>query len=140
MKPERGTGRQIAAPNALASRLEVSTTSGGGRVDRELARDLEPLDVGQADVEQDEVGPEVARRSEAGRAVARLADHGEPVRLEQGARLDPEAGVVVDDENGVHASDRGMPTAGRATGLTRHRDRATRSECGRGAGSRRRAG
>jgi len=35
----------------------------------------------------------------------------EAVRLEHGARLEAEAGVVVDDEDRVHTADRGMTGA-----------------------------
>ncbi len=75
-------------------------------VDRELPGDVEALDVGQADIEQDEVGPERAGGREARGAVVRLADDDEAVGLEDGARLDAEAGVVIDDEDGVHGRDR----------------------------------
>ena len=77
-------------------------------VGRELARDVEPFDVGQPDVEQDEIRAERARCGQAGGPVVRLADHHETVGFEEGAGLVPEAGVVVDDEDRVHAIDRVM--------------------------------
>ena len=78
-------------------------------VDRELAGDLEALDVGQADIEEDEVRAEGSGGLEAGEAVGRLADDVEAVGGEEGAGLDAEARAVIDDEDGVHGLDRGRP-------------------------------
>ena len=64
--------------------------------------DLEPFDVGQADVEQDEVGSEGSGGLETRQSVGGLADDLEAVRGEERARLDAEAGGVIDDEDGVH--------------------------------------
>ena len=52
----------------------MSTTSGGSVVRREIARDFEALDVGQADVQQDQVRAERARGCQSRCAVIRLAD------------------------------------------------------------------
>ena len=64
-------------------------------------RDLEAADVRQADVEQDEVGSQLAGGGQRGRAVGGLADDGPAVALQRAARHGPEAGVVVDDEDGA---------------------------------------
>ena len=118
MKPEDPAAREARAVRAgLATRCQHD--QGRRTVDRELPGDLEPLDVGQADVEQDEVRPERTGGREPGRAVVGLADDVEPVGLEQGARLDAEAGVVVDDEDGVHGAIVAWPSAASPTGLTR---------------------
>ena len=91
-------------PYAPASRLDVRTTNGGGPSTASCAGDLEPLDVGQADVEQDEVGSKRAGGRETRQSVRGLADDVEAVRREQRARLDAEAGGVIDDEDGVHGA------------------------------------
>ena len=57
---------------------------------------------------QDEIRAERTRCSQAGGPVVRLADHDETVGFEERAGLVPEAGVVVDDEDCVHALDRVM--------------------------------
>ena len=104
-------------PYALASRLDVKTTNGGGPSTGQRPCDLEALDVGQADVEQDEIRQEGPRSRQARGAVGRLADDVEAVGLEQGPRLEPEARVVIDDEDRVHERHRGIgPVAGCPTG------------------------
>ena len=66
-------------------------------------------------------GPAGATRAAArpGRAVVGLADDVEAVGLEQGARLDAEAGVVVDDEDGVHGAIVARREPASPTGLSR---------------------
>ena len=67
--------------------------------------DLEAVDVGQLDVEQDDVRMQGAGGLEGGLAVHRLADHLVAVGLQQRPGAGPEAGVVVDDEDArCHAS------------------------------------
>ena len=78
-------------------------------------------------------------RPQAGGAVACLADHDEPVGLEQRARLGPEAGVVVDDEDGGHSRRSCHAPATPLQGYPGKR-RAKRSESGPGAACRRRSG
>ena len=109
MKPST---RLVARRGTVFARLAARRQDDERRrpVDGERLGDLEALDVGQPDVEQHELRPQGAGGGQAGRPVAGLADDLEAVRLQHGARLDAEAGVVVDDEDGVHAMDRG--TAG----------------------------
>ena len=66
--------------------------------------DLEPFDVGEADVEQDEVGSEGSGGLETRQSVRGFADDLEAVRSEERARLDTESGGVIDDKDGVHVS------------------------------------
>ena len=94
----RSVGARIAARRQDDERWRA--------IDGECARDLEALDVRQADVEQHEVGPKRARGGEAGRSVGRFADDAEAVGLEDRSCLNAEGTVVVDDEDGVHARDR----------------------------------
>jgi len=49
------------------------------------------------------VGSEATSVRQSGEPVGRFADDVETVGFQEGARLDPEAGVVVDDEDAVHA-------------------------------------
>ena len=77
------------------------------------ARDLDPVDVGQADVEQDDLGaqpPDGLEPLVAGRA---LADHVEAVGFEQGSRGVAEPGVIIDYENGLRHRDR-LPTTAKS--------------------------
>ena len=93
----------------VGARLAARRQDDEGRrpVHGQFAGDVEALDVGQADVEQDEIRADRPGSGEARGAVVRLADDGEAVGLEEGARLDAEAGVVIDDEDGVHGGHRG---------------------------------
>src|SRR5262249_34572995 len=70
-----------------------------GAVRLETTGDLEPVEVGQLDVEQDEIRVELLRLGERLLAVCRLADDREAFCLEQRACGRTEARVVVDDED-----------------------------------------
>ena len=63
--------------------------------------DVEAVEVGELDVEQDDVRAQPARLGERGRAVGGLADDLVALGLEQQPRPGAEAGVVVDDEDGL---------------------------------------
>ena len=77
---------------------------------RRALRDLEAVDVGQLDVQQDDVRQQRAGAGHGGHAVDRLADHLVAVGLQQRPGAGPEAGVVVDDEDArCHA--RRLPSA-----------------------------
>ena len=105
--------RPVASRGPVRARLAARRQDDERRrpVDRQLPGDVEALDVGQADVEQDEIRSERPGGREARGAVVGLADDDEAVGLEDGARLDAEPGMVIDDEDGVHARDRGMARA-----------------------------
>ena len=98
MKPRAGDSRS-ATPRSAALRLEVSTTTGGDSLARELGRDLEAGDVGEEDVEQHRLRAQPPRRLDRRGAVLRLAHDREPELLEQAAREPPERRVIVDDQH-----------------------------------------
>ena len=85
---------------AETSRLEVSTTAGPAPSCEQRLADGEAVHVRQRHVQQHELGRERPRQRERRRPVRRLADDVEPLRLEQRAGERPEAGVVVDDQDG----------------------------------------
>jgi len=66
------------------------------------ARHRETIDTGQPDVEQHDVRPQRADGVDRGRPVTGLADDLEALGLEQGPRLPPEGGMVVDDQERGH--------------------------------------
>ena len=73
-------------------------------VDSQLPGDVKALDVGQADIEQDEIRANRPSSRQARGAVVGLADDDEAVGFEDGPGLDPEPGMVIDDEDGVHGA------------------------------------
>src|SRR3954447_22013343 len=73
---------------------------GGSVPRRQPRRDLEPVDARELHVEQHDLRVEPCRLLERGLAVLCLADDVESLRLEQRARRDAEARMVVDDEDG----------------------------------------
>src|SRR4051794_34555107 len=73
---------------------------GGSVPRRQPRRDLESVDAGQLHVEQHDLRVEPCGLLERGLAVLCLTDDIEPLRLEQRARRDAEAWMVVDDEDG----------------------------------------
>ena len=97
-----GAARQ---PRPVGARLAARRQhhERGRTVDRELTGDVEPLDVGQADVEQNENRSQRPGGVESRGPGIGLADHHEAVRLEQCPRLGAERGMVVDDQDRVHA-------------------------------------
>ena len=99
-----------SGPNSRGSRLEVSTTFGVAPSSADARRDVEPVEVGEVDVEQDEVGVQLARGLEAAGAVLGLADDVEALVLQQQARRGAEARVIVDDED-LHGHTSSVPGA-----------------------------
>src|SRR5215213_1839012 len=86
---------------------EVRPLPGRGEHDRralaggaQTGGDLEAVEVGKLNVEQDQVGVELADGLERRSPVLRLADHHVAVGLEHPPRAEPEARVVVDDQDG----------------------------------------
>ena len=75
---------------------------GGARLLRELACDLEPVEVREVHVEQDDVGAEPVRRLDRRVPVLGLAHDHVAVELEDAPGAAAEAGVVVDDEDRGH--------------------------------------
>ena len=73
-----------------ASRLDVSTTAGGGLVAGELIAHREPVDVGQLHVQQHQRRLQRTRRRQRRGAVDRLADDLEPAGLQQRPSERPE--------------------------------------------------
>jgi hypothetical protein len=68
---------------------------------REPFGDLEPIDVGQLDIEKNEVRTVLLRPFDAVDASFGLGHHKESMALEQLTRDFPEVAVVVDEENGA---------------------------------------
>jgi hypothetical protein len=68
-------------------------------------RDREPVEVGQADVEDHDIGAEVANGGQCANPVGGTADHGQALALEKRTGLLTEGTVIVDDEIGCHDQD-----------------------------------
>ena len=114
-----GSGSRSRAPYAAASREDVSSTTGGSSSLEHPATDVEPVEVGQPDVEQDEVGVVLPAQRQRGRPVGGLGDHLEAAGDREGARHLAEAGVVVDDEHGSpHPANSRTPRPAHASGRT----------------------
>ena len=64
-------------------------------------RDVEPVDVGQLNIEQHDLGLEAAGLRERGRAVGGLAHHVEALRFEEDSRSCAERRMVVHDQDPV---------------------------------------
>ena len=108
-----------SGPKSEPSRLEVMITVGCSAYAGDLLADVEPVDVGQLDVEQHHLGPQAAALVQRARPVDRLADDLEPLGLQHHAGAGPERGVVVDDEDPVaheHVNDCGRARIGRPYG------------------------
>ena len=81
-------------------RLDVRTTVGPGPASKSASQTAKPSMSGQCDVYEDERRRERPRERERGLPVCCLPDDLEALGLEQRARERPEAGVVVDYEDG----------------------------------------
>src|SRR6266540_772120 len=108
---ERGAGQlslRDEAPGAAAldaPRVVLPVAAGRQHDSRPLVhlaqslRDLESVEVGELNVEQNQVGVQLCDGPNRALPVLRLADHLIPLGLQQRPCAGPEAGMVVDDQN-----------------------------------------
>jgi CheY-like chemotaxis protein len=115
---------EAACAALLDERAEVRALAAGRHDDRgpvaaggQPRRDLEAVDPGQLDVEQDDIGPQLAHGLERALAVGRHADDVEAAGLEDAPRDFTEAPVVVDDQQ-CHCHLPKIVVTGRPNGYT----------------------
>ena len=101
-------GTKPRAPEPGHERAEVGRVAARDEDDdravvvaREPGGDVEAVDVGQLDVEQDDLRLEPSGLGQRGRAVRRLSDHVEALGLEKDSRSRAERRMVVHDQDPV---------------------------------------